>query len=57
MARQPKKTTSKEYYECIKCGSLFLDETAIRDDKGSIIMKEYDCRECGQAWNSHGEEL
>lgn len=57
MARQPKKTTNKEYYECLKCGSLFLDETTVRDQSGSIIMKEYDCRECNFAFNSRGEEL
>ena len=57
MARQPKKSTSKDYIECPKCNSLFLDETIIRDERGSIIGKEYDCRECSYAWNSYGEEL
>jgi transcription elongation factor Elf1 len=57
MARQPKKTNSKEYFECPKCKSTFLDVTYIRDSNQKIIDTEYDCRECGSSWNSRGEEL
>jgi hypothetical protein len=57
MARQPKKER-KEWYECPKCGSLFLDVTTIYTDSGKTVYgKEYDCRECQFAWDSSGNEL
>jgi hypothetical protein len=57
MARQPKKTNSKDYFECPTCKSVLLDVTNIRDNTDKIIDIEYDCRDCRSSWNSRGEEL
>lgn len=55
MARQPKKA-SKDFVECPKCKSTFLDVTPIYNGT-ELYNKEYDCRECEYAWDSFGNEL